>query len=203
MSSSYTPVLKKLFQEQVIPQLQKSRGYKNTHQIPKISKVVLNTGIDADADKNQISDTARDLGMIAGQKPVIVRCTGGKLDLQPAVRAQGGLRDRKILRAHPSRNNRSQGEQGGDTTGQPMRTRQTHHLFLRERRNGVAKKFTPYFQSNPNEASSRRRPASFGARFRAVSSRARASSPRPRATRWRASRTTPERSSGRFSRRAS
>jgi large subunit ribosomal protein L5 len=73
MSSSYTPVLKKLFQEQVIPQLQKSRGYKNTHQIPKISKVVLNTGIDADADKNQISDTARDLGMIAGQKPVLTK----------------------------------------------------------------------------------------------------------------------------------
>lgn len=73
MSDKYIPVLKKLYQEQVVPQLTKSRGYKNTHQIPKIAKVVLNTGIDADADKNQIADAARDLGAIAGQKPVLTK----------------------------------------------------------------------------------------------------------------------------------
>src|SRR5690349_9390419 len=73
MSDKYIPVLKKLYQEQVVPQLVKNRGYKNTHQIPKISKVVLNTGIDADADKNQIADAARDLGSIAGQKPVLTK----------------------------------------------------------------------------------------------------------------------------------
>jgi large subunit ribosomal protein L5 len=71
--SSYTPVLKKLYTEQVIPALTQSRGYKNTHQVPKISKIVLNTGIDADADKNQIADAARDLGTIAGQKPVLTK----------------------------------------------------------------------------------------------------------------------------------
>ena len=73
MSSSYTPVLKKLYVEQVIPELTKSRGYKNKHQVPKISKVTLNTGIDAEADKNQIADAARDLGTIAGQKPVLTK----------------------------------------------------------------------------------------------------------------------------------
>lgn len=71
--SSYTPVLKKLYTEQVVPALTQSRGYKNKHQIPKITKVVLNTGIDADADKNQIADAARDLGNIAGQKPVLTK----------------------------------------------------------------------------------------------------------------------------------
>jgi large subunit ribosomal protein L5 len=71
--SSYTPVLKKLYTEQVIPELVKSRGYKNKHEIPKISKIVLNTGIDADADKNQIADAARDLGLISGQKPILTR----------------------------------------------------------------------------------------------------------------------------------
>ena len=70
---SYTPVLKKLYVEQVIPELTKSRGYTNKHQVPKITKIVLNTGIDADADKNQIADAARDLGLIAGQKPVLTR----------------------------------------------------------------------------------------------------------------------------------
>jgi large subunit ribosomal protein L5 len=73
MSSSYTPVLKKRYLEQVVPELVKNRGYKNKHQVPKITKVVLNTGIDADADKNQIADIARDLGAIAGQKPVLTK----------------------------------------------------------------------------------------------------------------------------------
>lgn len=71
--SSYTPVLKKHYTEQVVPALVKSRGYKNKHQIPKITKIVINTGIDADADKNQVADAARDVGLIAGQKPVLTR----------------------------------------------------------------------------------------------------------------------------------
>jgi len=73
MSTTYTPVLKKLYNEQIIAELVKSRGYTNKHQVPKITKVVLNTGIDADADKNQIADSARDLGLIAGQKPILTR----------------------------------------------------------------------------------------------------------------------------------
>lgn len=71
--SKTVPVLKKLYVEQVVPELTKSRGYKNKHQVPKITKVVLNTGIDADADKNQIADAQRDLGLIAGQKPVLTK----------------------------------------------------------------------------------------------------------------------------------
>lgn len=71
MSSSSTPTLKKVYAEQVVPALVQSRGYKNSHQVPKITKITLNTGIDSDADKNQISDIARDLGLIAGQKPVL------------------------------------------------------------------------------------------------------------------------------------
>jgi Ribosomal protein L5 len=68
---SYVPSLKKLYVEQVAPELVKSRGYKNKHQIPKLMKISLNTGIDSDADKNQIADIQRDLGLIAGQKPVL------------------------------------------------------------------------------------------------------------------------------------
>lgn len=71
--SSYIPVLKKLYVEQVAPALVKSRGYKNKHQVPKLVKINLNTGIDAEADKNQIADIARDMGIIAGQKPVLAR----------------------------------------------------------------------------------------------------------------------------------
>jgi large subunit ribosomal protein L5 len=68
--SSYTPVLQKFYHEHVVPELVKSRGYKNKHQVPRLLKISLNTGIDAEADKNQIADVLRDMGVIAGQKPV-------------------------------------------------------------------------------------------------------------------------------------
>jgi large subunit ribosomal protein L5 len=68
---SYVPVLKKFYTEQVAPELVKLHGYKNTHQVPKLVKINLNTGIDADADKNQIADIARDMGALAGQKPLL------------------------------------------------------------------------------------------------------------------------------------
>src|SRR5215216_1053786 len=70
---SYVPTLKKLYSEQIVPELVKSRGYKNKHQVPKLVKINLNSGIDADADKNQIADIARDIGAIAGQKPILNR----------------------------------------------------------------------------------------------------------------------------------
>ena len=50
-----------------------SRGYKNKHQVPRLVRVVINSGIDAEADKNQIADVQRDIGVIAGQKPVLAK----------------------------------------------------------------------------------------------------------------------------------
>jgi large subunit ribosomal protein L5 len=70
---SYVPSLKKLYVDQVAPELVKSRGYQNKHQVPKLVKISINTGIDADADKNQIADIARDIAAITGQKPILNR----------------------------------------------------------------------------------------------------------------------------------
>lgn len=72
MSKQLAP-LQKHYVETVVPALIASRGYKNKHQVPKLEKIVINTGIGAEADKNQIADTARDIGLIAGQKPVLNR----------------------------------------------------------------------------------------------------------------------------------
>ena len=70
---STVPSLKKIYLDQVAPEMVKTRGYKNKHRVPRLLKIVLNTGIDAEADKNQIADVARDLGNIAGQKPLLNR----------------------------------------------------------------------------------------------------------------------------------
>jgi large subunit ribosomal protein L5 len=70
---SYVPSLKKLYNEQVVPELVKSRGYKNRHEIPKLAKININSGIDSEADKNQVADVARDIAAISGQKPILNR----------------------------------------------------------------------------------------------------------------------------------
>ncbi len=70
---STSPILKKLYHDQVAPEMVKVRGYKNSHQVPRLVKIVLNTGIDADADKNQITDIQRDMSNLAGQKTVLAK----------------------------------------------------------------------------------------------------------------------------------
>lgn len=67
------PALKKAYLEQIVPELMKSRGYKNVMQVPKIEKIVLNSGVGTNNDKNVINDIAKDIGLITGQKPVITR----------------------------------------------------------------------------------------------------------------------------------
>jgi len=71
--SKQVPPLKKHYVETVIPALIAARGYKNKHQVPKLEKIVLNTGISAEADKNVIADTQKDLSAIAGQKAVLAK----------------------------------------------------------------------------------------------------------------------------------
>jgi large subunit ribosomal protein L5 len=67
------PALKKHYTETVIPALKQNRGYTNPHQVPRILKVVLNTGIDSGADKTIIADSQRDISSIAGQKAILTR----------------------------------------------------------------------------------------------------------------------------------
>lgn len=71
--SKVLPPLKKHYLETVVPALIASRGYKNKHQVPKLEKIVINTGISSDADKNTIADTQRDVSAIAGQKAVLAK----------------------------------------------------------------------------------------------------------------------------------
>lgn len=67
------PELKKYYIETVVPALTASRGFTNRHEVPRIVKVVLNTGISAAADKTLIADTQKDLSSIAGQKAVLTK----------------------------------------------------------------------------------------------------------------------------------
>jgi large subunit ribosomal protein L5 len=54
--------------------MQEQFGYANPMQIPRLDKVVLNMGVGgAVNDSKKVDNAARDMTVIAGQKPVIVR----------------------------------------------------------------------------------------------------------------------------------
>jgi large subunit ribosomal protein L5 len=64
--------LKTFFDEKVRKQLTEQFGYANPMQVPVVTKVVINMGIgEAVNDRKKVEAAANDLGMIAGQKPVI------------------------------------------------------------------------------------------------------------------------------------
>lgn len=60
--------------KEVRPALQKQFGYKNVMEVPYIEKIVLNMGVgDAAQDSKLLKNAAEEMGLIAGQKPVITR----------------------------------------------------------------------------------------------------------------------------------
>ena len=70
---SNMPVLKEFYLKQVVPALMKELGCKNVHVVPGVEKVVLNSRIDADLDKAHIEQLVKEIGLIAGQKPLITK----------------------------------------------------------------------------------------------------------------------------------
>lgn len=68
---SYTPRLRTKYLEEVVPAMQAKFNYKNSMQVPKIAKVVLNQGIGAAVNDKKIVDAAvEEMTKITGQKAV-------------------------------------------------------------------------------------------------------------------------------------
>lgn len=68
------PRLRDLYQEQVVPTLQKELGYENIMQVPRLEKVVVNIGMGEALQNAKALDAAlQDLSIITGQKPIVTR----------------------------------------------------------------------------------------------------------------------------------
>lgn len=66
--------LKKLYVEEIVPNLTKKFNYSTKMQVPRIEKIVLNMGVgDATIDAKFLDAAVRDLEAIAGQKPVVTK----------------------------------------------------------------------------------------------------------------------------------
>ena len=72
MTEAYKPRLKAHYLEKVRPALVEEFKYQNPMQVPGLEKIVLNMGIgEATADRKKVDSAARDLALIAGQRPVL------------------------------------------------------------------------------------------------------------------------------------
>lgn len=67
MSSDFSQEYKDI----VVPALKEKRGYKNVHEVPKVTKVVVNCSVGSAQDvKQAMEDALHDITLITGQKPV-------------------------------------------------------------------------------------------------------------------------------------
>ena len=62
----------KLYNEVIKKALVEKFGYTNPHEVPKLTKIVLNMGVsDAVTDKKKLNNAADEMSLIAGQKAII------------------------------------------------------------------------------------------------------------------------------------
>ena len=69
-----TPRLKELYLSQIRQALTEEFKYKSSMQVPRLEKIVLNMGVgEASQDKKRIEIAVVEMGLIAGQTPVVTR----------------------------------------------------------------------------------------------------------------------------------
>ena len=67
------PRLKTLYQTEVVKALLATGQYQNRMQAPRLTKIVVNMGINATAEREAVKNAAEDLARISGQRPVIIK----------------------------------------------------------------------------------------------------------------------------------
>ncbi len=65
--------LQEKYRTELAPALQKSRGYANVMEIPRLTKIVVNMGINTQVDKDTFKALVEDLGRITGQRAQVTK----------------------------------------------------------------------------------------------------------------------------------
>ena len=66
--------LKKLYVEEIVPNMVKEFNYTTKMQVPRLEKIVLNMGVgDAVTDQKYLDAAVKDLEAVSGQKPVVTK----------------------------------------------------------------------------------------------------------------------------------
>ena len=66
------PRLLERYRSEIVPKLSEEFGYKNTMQVPRLDKIVVNVGVGAATQNPKLLEkAAAELGAITGQKPLV------------------------------------------------------------------------------------------------------------------------------------
>jgi len=66
--------LKITYEKEIVEKLMSKLSLKNKHDVPKVEKIIINMGLGEDAsDGKKLKACIEDIGLIAGQKPVITK----------------------------------------------------------------------------------------------------------------------------------
>lgn len=63
--------LKDKYLNELVTELKKLRGYRNSMEVPRMYKIVVNMGINASVEKDVVGSLLEDLAKITGQRPVV------------------------------------------------------------------------------------------------------------------------------------
>ena len=61
------------YKETVAPKMQEKRGYDNKMEIPRLTKILVTTGIGSSEEKDAFTEAKKHIGTITGQAPVITK----------------------------------------------------------------------------------------------------------------------------------
>ncbi len=68
------PRIQRYYEERVVPRLTEQFGYRNTMQVPRLEKIVVNIGLGEGAKNPKLLESiVAELTLIAGQKPVVTK----------------------------------------------------------------------------------------------------------------------------------
>jgi len=66
------PDMLKKYRDDVLPVLKERSGYSNDLQVPKLTKIVISTGIGSQKERDTFDDAKTQIEAITGQRPVVV-----------------------------------------------------------------------------------------------------------------------------------
>lgn len=74
MADKYLPRMRKKYDDEIVKAMQEKFNYTNPMEVPRIEKIVINMGVgEGSQDKKKVTTAAKEMELIAGQKPVITK----------------------------------------------------------------------------------------------------------------------------------
>src|SRR5690606_29469240 len=74
MADKYLPRMRKKYDDEIVKAMRDKFNYSNHMEVPRIEKIVINMGVgEGSQDKKKVTTAAKEMELIAGQKPVITK----------------------------------------------------------------------------------------------------------------------------------